>query len=89
MWTKETFESLIGCLIPAHEPQGAMLCKLRVLDVIDLAMINKGYAGFSVIFESDQDIVSQGCVELKHDAYGALVLFVSPKSKNELEAIFN
>jgi len=88
IWRLEAFKTLIGQSLTATELGGEGSCELKVLEVNESTSLGEGWESFSVILESDVP-VKQGSLECSHEAHGVSVLFLTPKSENQLEAIFN
>ncbi len=89
LWSKDVFRSLIGEKINAYEVEGPILCELTVLEVVDAFNDTEEMTGFTVIFHCDEGVESQGCVRIDHHSRDPIVVFVSPKTKNQIEAVFN
>jgi len=87
-WRLETFKSMIGESLVATELEGTNSCHLKVAEVNEYDSLGDGWESFSVIFHCDEAI-GQGSLEIHHDSYPSTVVFLTPKTSNELEAIFN
>lgn len=87
-WDLETFKSLLGQSVTASELEGEKSCELEIAEVTPHSY-GEEREGFSVIFHTDKVFEGQGCLELKHSSYGVVVVFLSPKSEGQLEAVFN
>ena len=89
-WRLDTFKSLLGQSLRATPIDGEAggECLFEVSEVIESTSLGEGWESFSVILKSNET-VSQGSLNLHAENIGETMVFLTPKSEDEYEAIFN